>query len=61
MRAVHLFAAGFLLASAEFLTTMLIAPSTSEASINPAAVRTEAPAMCDVLPSGDIATCTIPN
>lgn len=61
MRALHLLAAGSLLASAIFVTTMLIAPPTSEASINSAAAPTATPAICDVLPSGDIANCTIQN
>jgi hypothetical protein len=32
MRAVHLFTAGFLLALALFVTTMLVSPPTSEAA-----------------------------
>lgn len=34
MRALHLFVAGLLLASAMFVTTMLVAPPTSEASVS---------------------------
>ena len=40
MRAVQLFTAGFLLASALFVTTMLLAPPTSEAAITDGAPAT---------------------
>lgn len=57
MRTVQLFTAGFLLATALFVTTMLTSPPTSEAAIReagPIPSRT----VCEFLPTGDIASCT---
>lgn len=61
MRIMTLFTAGFALAAAAFVATMLISPPTSEASINAATSRTEAVTICEYLPTGDVANCTIQN
>ena len=54
-------AAAFALAAAAFWATMLTAPPISEASVGAPASRTGAVTICETLPSGDIANCTIQN
>lgn len=61
MRIVTLFTAGFLLATAAFVATMLVSPPTSVASSAAAAASREAITLCEFLPTGDIASCTIQN
>ena len=59
MRIVTLFTAGFAVAAAAFVATMLISPPTSVASS--ASSRTAAVTICEFLPTGDVANCTIQN
>jgi hypothetical protein len=60
MRMPQLFAAGFVLAAAMFVTTMLTLPPTSEAAISE--TRATPPlTICEFLPTGDIASCTLQN
>jgi hypothetical protein len=61
MRFTRLILSGFLLASAAFILTMLVAPPVSEASIDGPTSRSDAVTICATLPSGDIADCTIQN
>lgn len=61
MRITTLFTAGFLLAAAAFVTTMLVSPPTSEASIAAPGSTTSAVTICETLPTGDIANCTLQN
>ncbi|GJE14734.1 hypothetical protein [Methylobacterium longum] len=61
MRISTLFIAGFILAATAFVTTMLVSPPTSEASVEAPAPKTEAVTICEFLPTGDIANCTIQN
>ncbi|MGH1569413.1 hypothetical protein ACRAWG_00540 [Methylobacterium sp. P31] len=60
MRVLQLFTAGFLLAAAMFVTTMLTSPPTSEAAISESGA-TPPLTICEFLPTGDIASCTIQN
>lgn len=60
MRTTQLFTAGFLLAAAMFVTTMLTSPPTSEAAISEAGA-TPSRTVCEFLPTGDIANCTTQN
>jgi hypothetical protein len=61
MKIVTLFTAGFALATAAFMATMLVSPPTTEASVKAPVSRTEAVTICETLPTGDIANCTIQN
>ena len=61
MRIATLFTAGFALAAAAFVATMLVSPPTTEASVKTPASRTEAVTICEYLPTGDVANCTIQN
>lgn len=54
-------AAAFALAAAAFWATMLTAPPTSHASVGAVVTPTGSPAICEYLPTGDIASCTIQN
>ena len=60
MRMPQIFAAGFLLAAAMFVTTMLTSPPTSEAAISEAGTTTSR-TVCEYLPTGDVASCTTQN
>ena len=61
MRIATLFTAGFALAAAAFVATMLVSPPVTEASDKTAVSRTEAVTICEYLPTGDVANCTIQN
>ena len=61
MRIATLFTAGFALAAAAFVATMLFSPPVTEASVKTPASRTEAVTICEYLPTGDVANCTIQN
>ena len=58
MRMLQVFTAGFLLATAMFVMTMLASPPTSEAAISEAGV-TPSRTICEFLPTGDVASCAI--
>jgi hypothetical protein len=60
MRILQLFTAGLAAAAALFVATMLTSPPTSEASIREAGtIPTNT--VCEFLPTGDVANCTIQN
>jgi hypothetical protein len=61
MRIVTLFTAGFALAAVAFVATMLVSPPTTEASVRTPVTRTGAATICEDLPTGDVANCTIQN
>lgn len=61
MRIVTLFTAGFALAAAAFVATMLVSPPTSVASSASSPSRIDAITICEFLPTGDVAHCTIQN
>ncbi|SFM88525.1 hypothetical protein [Methylobacterium pseudosasicola] len=61
MRIATLFTAGFILAAAAFVATMLISPPTSIASSADSASKTGTITICEFLPTGDVANCTIQN
>ena len=61
MRISTLFTAGFTVAAAAFVATMLVSPPTTEASVEAPDSRTDAFTICEFLPTGDIAHCTIQN
>ena len=61
MRIVTLFTAGFTLAAAAFVATMLVSPPTSVASSASSPSRIDAITICEFLPTGDVAHCTIQN
>ena len=61
MRIVTLFTAGFALAAAAFVTTMLVSPPTSVASSASSPSRIDTITICEFLPTGDVAHCTIQN
>lgn len=61
MQIATLFTAGFFLAVAAFVATMLVSPPTSVASSASSPSRSEAVTICEFLPTGDVAHCTIQN
>lgn len=61
MRIATLFTDSFLLAAAAFLTTLLLTPQTIDTTIPEAAPTRESVTICEYLPTGDVATCTIQN
>jgi hypothetical protein len=61
MRIATLFTAGFALAASAFVATMLVSPPTSNAAVKAPIARTEAVTICEYLPTGDVANCTIQN
>lgn len=61
MRIATLFTAGFILAAAAFVATMLVSPPTSVASGAASPSRIQAVTICEFLPTGDVAQCTIQN
>jgi hypothetical protein len=61
MRIVTLFTAGFALAAIAFVAIMLVSPPTSVASSASAPSRMDSITICEFLPTGDVAHCTIQN